>query len=68
VRTDKWGRFKRNAALDHKRASMSSTAGYPTELTRARDGSVYARVAAMDAWGHATLVYMKAERMRALLP
>jgi len=36
---------------------MSSVTGYPERLTRARDGSVYAVVAAMDAWGHATLVY-----------
>ncbi len=34
-----------------------TAAGYPAELTRASDGSVYASVAAMDAWGHATLVY-----------
>nr|WP_288101939.1 hypothetical protein [Halomonas sp.] len=36
---------------------MSSVTGYPQSLTRARDGSLYASVAAMDAWGHATLVH-----------
>ncbi len=36
---------------------MSSAGGYPEQLTRASDGSIYASVAAMDVWGHATLVY-----------
>jgi len=38
---------------------MSSASIYASveRLTRARDGSLYASVAAMDAWGHASLVY-----------